>query len=86
MLVGNKADLVGNRKVKFEEANEFAVNNDLMFVEGSALTGNNVETVFINSATQILRKIEAKEIDMNKDHTGIRIGDHTKRKSCCKSD
>jgi Ras-related protein Rab-2A len=85
-LVGNKLDLNAHRTVKVEEAKEFALNNDLLFVESSALTGANVEAAFTVSCTEILRKIEEGKIDMKKEHTGIRVGESNKKKSCCRSE
>ena len=86
LLVGNKIDLNENRLVKFEEAREFAVNNDLIFIEASALTGINVEDSFTMLTASILKKIEEGKIDIAKGHTGIRVGEPIKKKSCCKSE
>lgn len=84
MLVGNKTDRSGERKVSTEEAKEFALNNDMLFVEASALNGTNVENAFVMSSSEILKKIECGEIDMTKEHTGIRVGDVEKKSGCCK--
>jgi Ras-related protein Rab-2A len=85
-LVGNKLDLASQRAVKIEEAQEFATNNDMLFTESSALSGVNVESVFIKSSTDILKKIETGTIDMGKEHTGIRVGEGNKKQGCCKSE
>lgn len=37
-LIGNKSDLEGTREVTYEEAEEFAKEHDLMFLEASAMT------------------------------------------------
>lgn len=37
-LIGNKCDLEGTREVTYEEAEEFAREHDLMFLEASAMT------------------------------------------------
>lgn len=86
VLVGNKLDLAAHRVVKPEEALEFAINNDMLFSEASALTGVNVESVFVRSATEIMKKIESGDIDMAKEHTGIRVGEGNKRQRCCGSE
>jgi len=46
LMVGNKKDLDADREVTFLEASRFAQENDLMFLETSALTGENVEEAF----------------------------------------
>ncbi|KAL4460875.1 hypothetical protein ABPG74_016347 [Tetrahymena malaccensis] len=57
MLVGNKLDLVTknqeNRKVSQAEAQQFAVDNKLIFKETSAVLGTNIKEVF----EQLLQEI-----------------------------
>ncbi|XP_075687625.1 ras-related protein Rab-17 [Rhinoderma darwinii] len=45
-LVGNKTDLHDERKVSREDAEAFAEQNQLLFMETSAKTGNGVKEVF----------------------------------------
>ena len=82
-LVGNKLDRGKDRKVGFEEAKELAANNDMLFTEASALNGINVTETFVQSSSEIMRKIESGVIDMNKEHNGIRVGEVAKKKGCC---
>eukprot|EP00928_Gymnodinium_smaydae_P047702 TRINITY_DN31851_c0_g1_i1.p1 TRINITY_DN31851_c0_g1~~TRINITY_DN31851_c0_g1_i1.p1 ORF type:complete len:213 (-),score=38.19 TRINITY_DN31851_c0_g1_i1:97-735(-) len=56
MIVGNKCDLADQRKVTFDRANTWAQDHNLMFLETSALTGENVQEVFHILATQIHAK------------------------------
>jgi len=42
-LVGNKCDLEAQRDVTYEEARQFAEENNLMYCEASAKTGQSVE-------------------------------------------
>ena len=51
MLVGNKSDLRHLRAVPTEEARAFAEQNNLSFIETSALDSTNVETAFHNILT-----------------------------------
>ncbi len=51
---------------------------DLMFLETSALTGDNVEEVFLKCARSIFSKVEAKAVDPSDSHSGI--VEHTERK------
>ncbi|KAL4842122.1 hypothetical protein H8958_000838 [Nasalis larvatus] len=50
ILCGNKKDLDVDREVTFLEASRFAQENELMFLETSALTGENVEEAFVQCA------------------------------------
>ncbi|KAF5901582.1 ras-related protein Rab-4A, partial [Clarias magur] len=59
ILCGNKKDLDADREVTFLEASRFAQENELMFLETSALTGENVEEAFVQCARKILNKIES---------------------------
>ncbi|GLD58327.1 ras-related protein Rab-4A [Lates japonicus] len=63
ILCGNKKDLDTDREVTFLEASRFAQENELMFLETSALTGENVEEAFVQCARKILNKIESGELD-----------------------
>lgn len=58
LLVGNKADLADDKKVKSAEAERFATNLGISFLETSAKNATNVETAFLTMAQQL---IEAKE-------------------------
>ena len=51
MLVGNKSDLRHLRAVPTDEARGFAEQNNLSFIETSALDSTNVETAFHNILT-----------------------------------
>ncbi|WEW56369.1 Rab GTPase ypt31 [Emydomyces testavorans] len=51
MLVGNKSDLRHLRAVPTEEAKQFASDNNLSFIETSALDASNVELAFQNILT-----------------------------------
>ncbi|MQM04473.1 hypothetical protein Taro_037273 [Colocasia esculenta] len=53
MLIGNKADLVGQRAVPAEDAAEFAEEQGLFFSEASALSGENVERAFLRLLEEI---------------------------------
>ena len=46
MLVGNKSDLKHLRAVPTDEAKAFAAENNLSFIETSALDASNVESAF----------------------------------------
>ncbi len=77
VLVGNKSDLNQNRKVTFEEGQEMAKNNNLMFFETSAKTGENVDKIFEDSAKEIYNKINQGYYDLESDVCGIKRGLNT---------
>ena len=46
-LAGNKADMENKRKVQTEEAQQYAKENDIIYLETSAKTALNVRNLFI---------------------------------------
>jgi Ras-related protein Rab-2A len=48
VLVANKVDLEDSRVVTTEEGEKYAKKNNMMYVESSALTGENVEEAYAN--------------------------------------
>jgi small GTP-binding protein len=63
MLVGNKADLRHLRAVTTDEAKQFAVKNNLSFIETSALDATNVEQAFVSILTDIYGIVSQKHLD-----------------------
>merc|ERR1712176_1275468 len=57
LLVGNKCDLASERKVKTEEAKDFADQLNLNFLEPSAKDSTNVEEAFSKMAIAIKEKL-----------------------------
>jgi len=74
VLVGNKIDLTAEREVTFLEASRFAQENELMFLETSALTGEGVTEVFMKCARTILTKIETGQLDPESMNSGVQAG------------
>eukprot|EP00037_Helgoeca_nana_P007521 m.68502 g.68502 ORF g.68502 m.68502 type:complete len:211 (-) comp18319_c0_seq1:197-829(-) len=52
-LAGNKADLAGKRAVDFEDAQAYAEDNGLLFMETSAKTAKNVNEIFLAIAKKL---------------------------------
>ncbi|ORX95639.1 ras-related protein rab-4B-like protein [Basidiobolus meristosporus CBS 931.73] len=80
ILVGNKLDLENHRQVRYLDASRFAQENELMFLEASALSGEGVEEVFMKCARSILTKIETGQIDPERSGSGIQYGDSLLRR------
>ncbi|KAH8593297.1 ras GTPase [Bisporella sp. PMI_857] len=65
MLAGNKADLKHLRAVPTDDAVKFAKDNDLSFIETSALDATNVEAAFQTILSEIYRIVTQKALDNN---------------------
>jgi len=63
VVCGNKTDSKTNREVTLLEASRFAQENDLLFMETSAVTGEGVDDVFFKCAQSILTKVNSGVID-----------------------
>jgi Ras-related protein Rab-2A len=74
VLVGNKNDLEDKRAVTFEEGQELAEKNKMMFFETSAKSGKNVDEIFYRSAESIAKRIEENFYDLENESCGIKPG------------
>jgi len=91
MLIGNKKDLEEERQVKYEEGKEIADKNNMLFLETSAKTSENVQECFYLSAEKILDQISKTGIDPTLPSKNVKISidedaeeEETKeKKSCC---
>ena len=84
-VVGNKSDLTDERVVKYTEGCKFCQDNDLIYFECSAVTGENIEDVFMKTARSIMQKIEEGIIVMNEkkiDNFIINETKDTPKQSC----
>lgn len=71
ILVGNKADLKDHRQVSEEEAQKFASDNRILYMETSAKTRLNIEQVFLETARRVFQNIESGVIDDTDKGSGV---------------
>jgi small GTP-binding protein len=62
LLIGNKTDLEGERRVGTEQARDFAERNKLEYLETSALSGTNVTEAFTRLAFAVAKKVSSGQI------------------------
>ena len=74
VLVGNKRDKNEEREVQFNEGENLAKENGMMFYETSALTGEGIEKLFNETTAIIADRISQNEYDLSSDSCGIKIG------------
>lgn len=60
-LAGNKADMENKRKVQYEEAQQYAKENDIIHMETSAKTATNVKQLFVAIAEKLPKSQAAPE-------------------------
>ena len=74
VLIGNKIDLEDKRVVSFDEGNDFATKNGIIFMETSAKSGEGVDEIFKKSAEEIEKKMAQNYYDLNSETCGIKKG------------
>merc|ERR1712195_443035 len=78
-LAGNKMDLDSKREVPKNEAQSYAQDNNCIFFETSAKTGENVNSIF----TQIAKKLPKNVQQTGNDSIQIVPQDDGERGGCC---
>ena len=84
LLVGNKVDLIENRKVDIDMVDDFAKNHGLIYIETSAKTGENVDEIFKTIAKNLPK--DSEDVQYNESLDIILEGDNKERYNvytCC---
>jgi Ras-related protein Rab-1A len=71
LLVGNKCDRINDRAVTIEQAQEFAADLGIPFLETSAKSAKNVEEAFLTIAGQLIKQRIAAGSDPSSSSNGI---------------
>ena len=87
VLVGNKKDKIEDRKVSYEEAEKYSLDNDFGgYFEVSAKTNEGINDLFINVAKGVLNKIIVKDEISNEGSIKLSLNKRDlkqKNRSCC---
>lgn len=78
MIIGNKTDQEERRAVSTEEARFFAKQNNLLFIETSVLSRNNIDEAVMELTNHIYENIEKRKYDLANDQCDIRVGNNQK--------
>ena len=81
ILVGNKCDLANERKVSYEEGENYAKKFNIKFFESSAKDGTNVKEFFFYLANEIYQDDKTKGKDNKK--TVQLVSKKKGKKGCC---
>jgi Ras-related protein Rab-1A len=65
IVIGNKSDLIAEREVNYDIASEFALNLNNEYVETSAKSGSNLDSVFVKIVQKIIKRIKEIEEEYN---------------------
>ena len=80
MLIGNKADLEGQRQVSKAEAQAFADSNNMLYAEFSAKNAGDVEQAFRESARRVSDVVRKNP---RKPSSSVKLNDQASRSDDC---
>ena len=83
LLVGNKCDLEEKRQVTYEEGEEFAKKNNIMFLETSAKTRHNIDATFQEIARQLIKDAANKPKFETANKINIDSKSNKQKGKCC---
>jgi small GTP-binding protein len=81
-LAGNKADIKDKRVIEPNEANEYAKENNIIYMDTSAKAGTNVREIFLAIANKLPKAVRQRDLDVIKD-LKAEPSEKQEKKSCC---
>jgi small GTP-binding protein len=78
ILIGNKSDIREERTVTLQEAEQFARQSKIDYIETSALDGTNVREAFLRVAAEIYRKAKPMSTDDR-----LPVAQVSEKRGCC---
>jgi small GTP-binding protein len=81
-LIGNKADMAAYRRITVQEAEEFASQHHIKYIETSAKSGANVKDAFVRLAVDIMER-GMKSANPGPGPKGLLDGQDSGKKECC---
>ena len=75
ILVGNKIDLINERKISKEDGENLAAQYGMDFYESSALTGENINEIFEGICKYVNKKLDEGKFDLNDFSNGVSISE-----------
>ena len=98
VMCRNKNDVKEDEKVvSYADGERFAKENGLLFMETSAKTGYNVDKIFVDTASEIIRRIKSGQMTLG-EKDGVKVAEGSastttkissaptggeKKKNCC---
>ena len=79
VLIGNKNDLNEKRVISYEQGNEYAKKNKMMFFETSARNKIEIDNIFKETVKCINKNIQEGKYDLNDDSCGVKLCNFKKK-------
>jgi small GTP-binding protein len=81
-LIGNKADMAAYRRITVQEAEDFASQHHIKYIETSAKSGTNVKDAFVRLAVDIMER-GMKSANPVPGPKGLLDGQDSGKRECC---
>ena len=85
LIVGNKCDLESTRIVEYKEAEEFASQFSIPYIETSAKTSSNITNVFTTMSNEIAKYIDDDLVNKKTNHStkNLKVNNNSNNSNNC---